>query len=441
MDELTKSLVSEVKQLRERVDSLETGREEDRRASTGTPIYPALAANGIVLVTADHALGTHSGLVCLDGRVGIGTTLPAAWLHIRDTQAETSTTASDYFRFDVAGGLVGRIYRDFNGTHNYLGIESFNVGNSVKTPIALQEYGGNVGIGTSTPDLELDVQSASTVYTGIELTNTNGSTRRWAVGSNSNSATFGPAKGFIVRDISVNTTRFAIDTTGRVYVYAAPSSASAEAGGISIVDPGNTNRKTYLGWDTGLNGGLGGGYIQSVLTGTTYYPTHINPLGGNVGIGLGTTTPTYRIELPNTASVAGQGRANAWVTYSSAIWKNRIRNPERVAHKERLKQLRLVEYDNKPEVGGGHSLGLIAEEVAEVFPEVVTGDVAQPETLALDYGRLGVLMLPVVQELVQEVEKLKATTQQQEKTIEGMQRQVEQLTRSVEALQRRPDRP
>ncbi len=121
-----------------------------------------------------------------------------------------------------------------------------------------------------------------------------------------------------------------------------------------------------------------------------------------------TTAPSYVIEAPNVASAAGQGRANAWVTYSSEVWKERIRVADRATFRAKLKQLRAVEYDNKPEIGGGSSLGLIAEEVAPIWPELVSGDLSKPETLGLDYGRLGALLLPVVQELIDQVERLQA---------------------------------
>jgi len=45
--------------------------------------------------------------------------------------------------------------------------------------------------------------------------------------------------------------------------------------------------------------------------------------GGNVGIG--DDVPDFRLELPNTASALGRGRANDWVTYSSMRWKENVK--------------------------------------------------------------------------------------------------------------------
>jgi hypothetical protein len=82
---------------------------------------------------------------------------------------------------------------------------------------------GRLGINNTAPDLLLDIESASTNFDGIELTNTDTTTRRWAVGANGNGTSFGPSKGFLIRDISGAATRLVIDTSGNVGIGANPS--------------------------------------------------------------------------------------------------------------------------------------------------------------------------------------------------------------------------
>ena len=63
-------------------------------------------------------------------------------------------------------------------------------------------------------------------------------------------------------------------------------------------------------------------------------------------IGLATVTnPYYRLELPNTASINGRGRANQWVTYSSAKAKKDIQEV-RDMHKifDSIKYLKIKSY-------------------------------------------------------------------------------------------------
>ena len=96
------------------------------------------------------------------GLVGIGTTTPTA-------------------RLDVRGAIVTRNSADSifasltTGNGNFLTIESYNSGNTAKFPVCLVPYGGNVGIGTTTPTARLDVSgtlAASGVTTISNATNT-----------------------------------------------------------------------------------------------------------------------------------------------------------------------------------------------------------------------------------------------------------------------------
>ena len=82
--------------------------------------------------------------------------------------------------------------------------------------------------------------------------------------------------------------------------------------------------------------------------------------------------PSYRITLPNLAGPIGRGLANAWYTYSSRRWKENIRLIDNALAK--VERLRGVYYDWKE--GKSHDIGLIAEEVGEVIPEVVTYEVS-----------------------------------------------------------------
>lgn len=268
-------------------------------------------------------------------------------------------------------------------------------------------------------------------------------------------------------------------------ISASASAYNSEVGALRISLDSNTAKRLYMGWDTTLDGG----YMQSVQNGVNYRPTVINPAGGNVAIGqiaapgrqfvvneaanpqigfnkstaekwvigseggasdrfivytqggggyaaifnyangylgLGNTVAAYRIDLPNTASAAGQGRANAWVTYSSREWKRNIRSVDKRKNKERIAALRACDYDHAEDIGTGSSVGLIAEEVASVYPELVTGDPSKPETLGLMYDRIGAVLLPEVQDHEQRVTDL-------ERKLEAQQRIIDRLLAKLES--------
>jgi len=106
--------------------------------------------------------------------------------------------------------------------------------------------------------------------------------------------------------------------------------------------------------------------------------------------------------------------------------------------KDRLFALRPVEYDLKPALGGGHELGLIAEEVEQVLPELVIHgpartwtddsgipatdaqgrelvDATRTEPYSVHYDRLAVLLLQVVKEQEQRIAELERRLEEQGK--------------------------
>lgn len=115
---------------------------------------------------------TNAGSLTNGGSLtNAGSLSTGAPLSIAVTNAETDTNAAEYMRLNVAGGLVARLYRDYNGSSNYLGLESFNVGNSAKTPVVLQEFGGDIGIGTTSPTATLDVSGSARVSSNLSVGN------------------------------------------------------------------------------------------------------------------------------------------------------------------------------------------------------------------------------------------------------------------------------
>ena len=113
--------------------------------------------------------------------------------------------------------------------------------------------------------------------------------------------------------------------------------------------------------------------------------------------------------MPNTASNAGRGQANAWVTYSSRRWKKNISPIENAL--EKVNKLRGVYFDWKD--SGVHDIGMIAEEVGEVVPEVVGYEKNGRDANSLNYSGLVPLLVEAVK--------------QHQKAIEGLRQQVHQL--------------
>jgi len=128
-------------------------------------------------------------------------------------------------------------------------------------------------------------------------------------------------------------------------------------------------------------------------------------LGGTgdfaVNVGIGTPTPANVFTI---AQGAGPAIADSWKTYSSRRWKTNIQTLQGALDK--VEQLRGVSYDLKN--SGTHEIGVIAEEVGSVVPEVVSWEKNSKEAQGVDYGRLTALLIEAVKEQQEQMREQQA---------------------------------
>src|SRR5271169_217265 len=136
--------------------------------------------------------------------------------------------------------------------------------------------------------------------------------------------------------------------------------------------------------------------------------------GANVKVGIGTATPGNVFTI---AQGAGDAIADGWATYSSRRWKTNIETLHGALGK--VEQLRGVSYELK--ANGKHEVGVIAEEVGAVVPEVVTWDQNGKDARSVDYSRLTALLIEA--------------TKEQQVLIEQQQEQIARLTSQVKTIQ------
>jgi hypothetical protein len=150
---------------------------------------------------------------------------------------------------------------------------------------------------------------------------------------------------------------------------------------------------------------------------------------GRVGIGTPASVSGFRLELPNTANPAGQGRANAWVTYSSRAYKDEIQTLADPL--ETIAKLRGVQFVWKQPLADGtrrHDIGFIAEEVAAIVPDIASVD-EKGNASGLDYGKV----VPIT------VEAIKAQQQligEQRTRIDVLEARNDDLLARLEALEK-----
>jgi hypothetical protein len=150
---------------------------------------------------------------------------------------------------------------------------------------------------------------------------------------------------------------------------------SADGGVISFADPSGSTMMN-------LNSG-GGGYFM-----------------GNLGFGT-TSAPNILTVVQRSST---QPIADSWTTYSSRRWKKNIRTLDGALDK--VMHLRGVSYDWKAD--GKHDIGLIAEEVGQVVPEVVDYEDNGIDAKSVDYARLVSVLIEAVKEQQRTIDELKS---------------------------------
>jgi len=140
--------------------------------------------------------------------------------------------------------------------------------------------------------------------------------------------------------------------------------------------------------------------------------------GGNaVKVGIGTATPANVFTV---AQGAGPAIADGWDTYSSRRWKTNIQTLHGALAK--VGQLRGVSYDLKD--SGKHEVGVIAEEVGAVVPEIVSWGKDGKDAQGVDYGRLTALLIEATKEQ-------EAQIRQQQELIARLRSQVKAIQASI----------
>jgi hypothetical protein len=166
-------------------------------------------------------------------------------------------------------------------------------------------------------------------------------------------------------------------------------------------------------------------------------------LGGSgayaVNVGIGTATPDHVFTI---AQGAGHAISDGWDTYSSRRWKTNIEILHGALAK--VEQLRGVSYDLKE--SGKHEVGVIAEEVGAVVPEIVSWDKNGKDALGIDYSRLTALLIEATKEQQVLIHEQQSQIKAQQRQIKAQQIQIKaertrskarfaRLTSQVEAIQ------
>jgi len=222
---------------------------------------------------------------------------------------------------------------------------------------------GNVGIGTANPAWPLEIESGAT--RGLSVASTASSGTRYGVWGESNSTSGRGVLGWAKATSGVN--------------YGVRGESSSTSG------------RGVFGWASASSGTtIGVRGASSSTSGLGVYGIATATSGVNYGV-FGVSNSTSGFDFYAAGAGIDYGAA------SSIRWKHNIEAiPAPLAM---LAALRGVYFDWDEEHGGQHDIGMIAEEVGAVLPEIVQYEENGVDAIGMDYSKLTPLLVAAVNAL------------------------------------------
>jgi hypothetical protein len=180
-------------------------------------------------------------------------------------------------------------------------------------------------------------------------------------------------------------------------------------------------------------------YGEATDTGYVYnYGGYFVARGGEYAAGVyGEATGTYGVGVRAWGKAYDFYASNLGSTdYGSASsirWKSNVRVIDDPLGK--LLRLRGVYFNWDAEHGGEHDVGMIAEEVGEVLPEIVEYEEDGKYTSGMDYSKLTPLLVEAVKALKVEVNELQRQNEEKDGVIDTLKQQNDKLEGRLAALE------
>jgi len=416
--------------------------------------------NGLVTIGGWVTDGTRQPNLTVNNytrQVGIGTTSPGTKAEIYRIETSNRTTYTDILTINAAantnpysghgGGILfkGTTYRgDYNwgrigmeltdnsvlttGENMFFEVAAADNSSTLTRAMTIQ-FNGNIGINTTSPSGRLHVYNGAATDTYLE-SGTSGTTGKLIFKTSDNAdlnkyimqeAYYmlfnGHAnEGFKFRD-SAGTTLMTIYGTNNTYAGRVGIGTTAPAFPLDVNGPGRfvsnaSSRVLYLVQNSVNAGNIiqfrdqsstdigeivyrnNQFYIYSNAIGG--YIMYANPANGNVGIK--TSSISYALDVSGDIRATGD-----IIAYSDARVKDNIQTVEGALDK--IKSLRGVTYTRKDTDDKSEKVGVIAQEVLPILPQVVQKDTNGNYSVA--YGNIVGVLIEAIKELKAEIDILK----------------------------------
>jgi len=395
------------------------------------------------LPDADWVVDGNNMYSGVTGNIGIKESNPSADLHVHNADARIlvqgsgdnvgialQSTGGSAHRYDIvstsfADGGAGRLkIKDVT-----LGVDRFIIdpnGNiflgDQSSPTLLAMGSGNVGIGHNNPTERLEVVGNASV-SGVVMTDTISSNSPLLLQTGSTTRMY-------IDDVTGNIGIRESNPSADLHVHNADArilvQGSGDNVGIALQSTGGSAHRYDVVSTSFADGGAGRLKIKDVTLGVDRFiidpngniflgdqssPTLLAMGSGNVGIGHNNPGNILTIQQNSSTDPI----ADSWTVYSSRRWKENVKTISDAV--EKVKRLRGVEYDWK--VSGIHDVGLIAEEVGKVIPEIVQYEDDGVDAKSVDYSRLVAVLIEGMKEQQDQIDALKERVNQLTNRLNG----------------------
>jgi hypothetical protein len=261
------------------------------------------------------------------------------------------------------------------------GTIKFSTGSSGGSERMRIDSSGNVGIGTSSPSNALDITRASGIKTAIRLLQTG--YESWEVGI--------PASNTALTFANSGSERMRIDSSGKLLV--------------GTTTDGATSNMRVVGTVTNANVGVA--RFDSEGSSDTAN-TCISIVKGSTD----TTTSQVFVKFAVDGYNSGNGQINANGSGAAAfgsfsdrrLKENIIDLPSQL---ENIIALQPKEFDYIESEGGGHQIGFIAQEVEEIYPDLV-GEREDGMKTITGMGKMEARLIKAIQEQQTQIDALQS---------------------------------
>jgi hypothetical protein len=373
--------------------------------------------------------------------LGIGTASPMEKLHIYGTQASPAIGSANagLARFQESGGAngidVGYYY--VGGQSPYGWLQSEYTGNiAAYYALNLNPLGGNIGVGTTSPASQLTISgtgqatdsfNTAGVLTGaLEIDDTgsavgNGGTLIFSAGSQA--WKFAAIKGYVINGGG--------NSQGDIVFQTRPSATNSTLTDVmhitALGNVGISNNAPQYTLDIGGTLHTTGNITVGTNGGASTYLTVNGPIQAvNATLYDNVTIAAYQGYYGGNLSLSsGSVEAYGYYLLSDVNLKKDIRPIDHALDK--LLEIKGVSFNWKKD--GRSDMGVIAQNVAEVFPDIVTKN--QDGLMSVEYSNLIGPMIESIRELKAENDDLR----QKVSDMEDMKAELSQIRADIKDIQ------